>query len=1094
MTVTATFDINVQQDVAVAVAVTDADDTTVGSGTINVTSGTKTANVTIDITPSADDEDTEDETLTVTGTYGALTGTATLTVNDNDEGITLTLNPTSLNESNAEQEVAVNVALSGTAPTAAIQVDVSATGLSGITAIVVTVAADATTGTGTLTIPSTEDADAKDLTITVTADNASGFDNYAQDTATVTVIDDETQTYSLVLNPTSLLEGAIGAIEATVTMEPAPLENVAVAVTGGGALVNVDVPAGGSTPGTVTANLSITPAHDDDNVDGLISVTAALAATGEIVATADLTVTDDDKEETLTLTLKPTSVTEGAGAQNVTVTAAFVYSYSGDIEVTVTANVGGGVVSQTGTIAGGSKESGDIVLPINPTNDADGNNETITVTGTSTTSTPKALTSTADLTVLDDDGLSLTLGTNTLQEMDSAQDVAVTVTLTIAPDADTDVVVSGASASTTVTVAADATTGTGMLSIVTADADANDNLHIVTASADGYADGTTGLAVIDDDKSITLTTTTTSVEEGETTPVSVDWTLDPAGSATSPVTLTITPSPSANGDPVTIEATAGSGTATLSLSPPEDANATNETITLTAAATGYASGSATVTVTDDEATGTKITITTNPKEIRESDRARDVEVTATLSAAPGAGNTVVVALATIGSTPEASGAITVSGTDTSGKATLSIVSGEDNVYNVQTITVTGRADGHVSGSATISVRDNDATVGEIKISAAPPSVSVGSGSNTVNLTIDVIGQVDTPAGTQVTVTLATEGGSLSTTKVTVTLGNHPNQNPDTYRTQTNDGGGVGTRGTATLTVNAGSTAGVVATVTATADGYTEAKRTISALGRDAEDVHGYRVLITKPGANAWAGTGDKKVIVEVVRIEGIGLAWTEFASIKVSLLDTTTVWNKVNIGETEVSTSISVSNINDDNGAISFTVNNAGVSGSKGKISYVAASDRLKFEVGIPKDVGPAPSGQYLNVYAAADFAIGNSTTRLTNRQADKPVYPNPAILASLVPNEADRYVGDGKFILVDNVKPDNAAIAVPVVTTGKEKGRDIKATVGDNISVAIGVNVGSGRDRFDINKVQVQLITLAGTALFSRLYEGSSDCTEQNA
>ena len=525
---------------------------------------------------------------------------------------------------------------------------------------------------------------------------------------------------------------------------------------------------------------------------------------------------------------------------------------------------------------------------------------------------------------------------------------------------------------------------------------------------------------------------------------------------------------------VSVDADATSGMADISFdyTPPADDDVDDEMVTVTGTV-GTMSGDLTLNVTDSTPSAGDVKITTNLESIRENSRTRSVIVTAELPAAPNAAVTVTVMVA--GGTAPVSTEIVIAAGETSNTATVAITPKNDDVFTAQSFEVSGSATGYKSGMAMIDVVDDDATIGEIKVAAAPPSITVGSGSNTVNLTIDVIGQTDTPAGTVVVVDLATDEGMLSTDAVTVTLGNHPNQDPETYRTQTNDGGGVGTRGTATLTVDAGSTPGVVATVTATSNDYATGTRTISALDRGALDAHGYRVLVNK--SNQWVPVGDKKVIVEIVRNKDLALAWTAFGQIKVSLFDTTTVWNDVETGETEVSTSIWATNINDDDGVITLTQNNHNVTGSKGKISHVAATDRLKFEVGIPVNVGPAPDGQYLGVYAEAEFTLAGTPIKLTNRQDDKPIYPNPTILAGLVPNEADRNIGDGKIFWVDNVKPGNTAITGVDVTSGDEAGADIDATLDDEIRVAIGVNIGSGRARFDIAGIQVQLITLANTA-----------------
>ena len=664
-----------------------------------------------------------------------------------------------------------------------------------------------------------------------------------------------------------------------------------------------------------------------------------------------------------------------------------------------------------------------------------------------------------------------------------------------------------------VTITKGMTTGTG-LAVFTfetlADGDDVTDVAVIQAAVSGYTDRGNLTIREGEVEAVTLTLTPNSFAEaaGNTdVTAAVSVTMNSALTAETVVTVSLSHSrgTAEAGDykitgmssiPVTVAAAASgaSNTGTFKFDPAQDPDKDDETVTVTATAKGT-SKNATLTITDDGVSAGTITITVSPNEIRENVGAKDVVVTATLDKAVAEGTTVAVAVTTevMGSesitTVEPSGTINISGSN-SGTVTLSINPSDDDVFTNRTIKVTGSADalGYTSDTASIKVLDNDGTIGEIKIAAAPPSVTVGSTANSVKLTIDVVGLVDTPAGTKVTVSLATEGGLVSPDKVTVTLGKHPNQDPETYRTQTNDGNlvagstifGVGTRGTAYLTVDGGSTAGaVVATVTASSDQYTAATRTISAFDRDAQDVSGYRVLITKPGANAWAGTGDKKVTVEIARVKDLGLSWTAFGSIRVSLYDTTKYGEGDAAAETEVADALTASNINEaDNGVISFTKD-----GNKGKISYVAATDRLKFELQVPANKGgTAPNGQYLGVYAAADFSFSGNPTRLKNTQSDKLVFPNPTILADLVPNEADRYVGDGKFIWVDNVKPSNAPITKVDVTSKDadgepEVGTAIQATIGDEIRVAIGVNVSSGRARFDIAGMQAQLRTVANTA-----------------
>ena len=102
----------------------------------------------------------------------------------------------------------------------------------------------------------------------------------------------------------------------------------------------------------------------------------------------------------------------------------------------------------------------------------------------------------------------------------------------------------------------------------------------------------------------------------------------------------------------------------------------------------------------------------------------------------------------------------------------------------------------------IDVVDDDGSIGTISVSADPPSLTRGSGAQTVALTIHVVGQVDTPEGTVVVVNLGTDRGTLSANSVNVTLGKHPDRDPAIDPTQSNDSHGPGSPGTATLTLTA----------------------------------------------------------------------------------------------------------------------------------------------------------------------------------------------------------------------------------------------------------------------------------------------------
>ncbi len=889
--------------------------------------------------------------------------------------------------------------------------------------------------------------------------------------------------------------------------------------------VSITLTGDNTNPLVGSVNIALTPARDtdDDNENIVLEATIGDQTDEATLQITDSMVDPDPVAGAVTaVAFDPDmlSLTEGmafTGTAAVTLTVDAGLAATHEVTLSVAEDVNGdgnmdaddltalGIMSSTVTVsvaADATSGMADVAISYTPPEDDNSDGETITITGTVGT-----MSGDLTLNIADNDMGTVTSVEFSPATLELSEGMAFTGTVTVTVNA-----VAGPAQTVSVAFSSDTAlplgtinspisveiplnqasgTGTADISYTPPEDDNSANEMIVITATGGGQSGDLTLNVTDNDAgavtSVEFVPATLSLTEGMAFTGTATVTVNVVAGAAQDHEVALSVDSGMLSDigimssTVTVSVAAGdpSGTADVAISytPPTDADLDDEMITVTGM-TGGQSGTLTLNVDDNTQSMGTITVSTSLESIRENSRTRNVVVTATLDAAPGAGNTVMVNIMVTGGTAPVSTQIAIADANTSNTATVAITPINDDVFTVQSFTVTGSVTGYETGTASIGIVDDDATIGEIKIAAAPPSVTVGSGSNTVNLTIDVIGQTDTPAGTVVTVSLSTDAGTLSADAVTVTLGKHPNQVPETYRTQTNDGGGVGTRGTATLTVDAGSTVGDVATVTATATDYVTATRTISALDRDAEDVHGYRVLVNK--SNQWVPVGDKKVIVEIVRNDDLALPWTAFGSIRVSLYDTTTIWNDVETGETEVADALTASNIVDDDGAVSFTK-----AGTKGKISYVAATDRLKFELQISNNNTPRGNpagnsdGQYLGVYAAADFVVGSSPdpTRLTNRQDDKPIYPNPTILANYVSNEADRYVGDGKIFWVDTVKPGNTAITAVDVRSGDEVGAAINATLDDEIRVAVGVSIGSGRARFDIAGIQAQLRTRANTA-----------------
>ena len=622
----------------------------------------------------------------------------------------------------------------------------------------------------------------------------------------------------------------------------------------------------------------------------------------------------------LSLSFSPSSLLETDGATDVTVTA--MVSLEGDtpsdrmetvnLSLDPSDNVGSSLsdlgIPATLTVSIDADEaSGEAttVFTYDPTEDADLDDATIAIKGM-VDGTDKM--DVASLTIRDTDvtvsAIDLSIDPSSLSEDDGPTAMTLSVTVTVAQAAasvsmqtvnlsldatneigSTLLDIGIPSNTLTVSIPANQTSGSGMIRFVFDPPDDSDVDHkmVVVKGAIGSVMGTGTLTITNTDvvsaSSVDLVFDPSSVNEGAgNTAVTLTATVTlsgpaPEGGSEKVVTLSLGAGNQVGSTPLDIGIASNMLTVSISEgqtsntgmvdfvfpTPAEDSDLDDQKVVVTGSVDD-AEGDGMLTVKDATTPSGTIKVSTSLESIRENSRTRDVVVTAELDAAPSTGTTVMVEVTVTGGTAPVTTQIPIVGPATSNTVTVEITPVNDDVFTVRSFTVTGRVTGYESGTATIDIVDDDATIGEISISAAPPSITVGSGSNTVNLTINVIGQTDTPAGTVVVVDLATDAGVLSTDAVTVTWGNHPNQDPETYRTQTNDGGGVGTRGTATLTVDAGSTAGVVATVTATSNDYVTGTRTISALGRDAQDVHGYRVLVNK--SNQWVAVGDNKVFVD----------------------------------------------------------------------------------------------------------------------------------------------------------------------------------------------------------------------------------------
>ena len=788
----------------------------------NATSGTAT----LSFDPAEDTTAEGDETVILTGAASGLTsGTATLTISDNDTAptaVTLTLNPNSVGEAAAATTVTVTAGLNGSALPTATTVSVSVTGgtaTSGsdypaISSFSVTIAANATSGTATLSFDPTEDILAEGDETVILTGAASGL---TSGTASLTISDNDTAptAVTLSLSPSSVSEGASAtAITVTASLGSSALTTattVSVSVTGGTATSGSDYPAISSFSVTIAANatsgtatLSFDPT-EDILAEGDETVILIGAASGLTSGTASLTISDNDTAPTaVTLSLSPSSVSEGASATAITVTAS-LGSSALTTATTVSVSVTGGTatsdsdypaISSFSVTIAANATSGTATLSFDPTEDilAEGD-ETVILTGAAS-----GLTSgTASLTISDNDaaptGITLSLNPSSVSEGAAATDITVTASLgsTALPTATTvSVTRTGGTATSgsdypaissfSVTIAANATSGTATLSFdPTEDTLAEeDETVILTGAASGLTSGTASLTISDNDTAPTAVTLSlnpnSASEAAAATTVTVTAGLNGSALPTATtVSVSVTGGTATSGSDypaissfsVTIAANATSGTATLSFDPTEDILAEgDETVILTGAASGLTSGTASLTISDNDTAPTAVTLSLSPSSVSEGASATAITVTASLgSTALTTATTVSVSVtggtATSGSDYPAisSFSVTIAANATSGTATLSFDPTEDILAEGdETVILTGAASGLTSGTASLTISDNDTAPTAVTLSLSPSSVSEGASATAITVTAS-LGSSALPTAT--TVSVSVTGGTAT---------------------------------------------------------------------------------------------------------------------------------------------------------------------------------------------------------------------------------------------------------------------------------------------------------------------------------------------
>ena len=128
--------------------------------------------------------------------------------------------------------------------------------------------------------------------------------------------------------------------------------------------------------------------------------------------------------------------------------------------------------------------------------------------------------------------------------------------------------------------------------------------------------------------------------------------------------------------------------------------------------------------------------------------------------------------------------------------------------------------------------------------------------------------------------------------------------------------------------------------------------------------------------------------------------------------------------------------------------------GTGGGISYVAAQDAFQFKLQVPATQKALRRVNTLECMQLLSSPMTGGPTTLRSDNTDDLISDDTVVLNSLVSNAADRTIGDGQYIRIDNRKPTADAVSVPAVTiNGKPiDGDKVPAVVGDEIRVAVKV------------------------------------------
>ena len=563
---------------------------------LTIPAGETASTGTVTLTAVDNNVDAPDKRITVSAEASNSLGVTfpddvTLTIEDDDDPptVTLHLSPDTISEDGGTSTATASLShpsgLDTTVTVTVVPVSPAVTSDYTLSSnVVLTIVAGAMDSTGTVTVTAVDnDVDAPDKTVTVWATTTNAHSGSVQDSAPLTIEDDDTTpTVTLHLSPDTISEdGGTSTVTArldrtssevtTVTVSVAP---VAPAVSGDYALSanrELRIAAGATTStGTVTVTGVDNAA---DAPDKTVTVSGTATNRQGVTAPRDvaLTIEDDDGPPTVTLVLTPVSIAEAGGVS--TVTATLDRASGADTTVTVSVAPVSPTVASDYTLSAnrelsieaGATQSEGLVTIAAVDNDMEVPDRRVTVSGTAVNTQGVTAPRDVTLTIADDDGRELSIDDASVAEGDSGS-ATLEFTVTLAPAATVEVTVDWATADGTAQAGTDYTAGSGRLTFGAGEAsktvsvpatgndvDEPDKTFTVTlsnASGAVLGDATGTGTIMDDDDAPTVTlvlTPASIVENGGVSTVTAR--LDHPSSEATTVTVSTAPvSPTVAGD------------------------------------------------------------------------------------------------------------------------------------------------------------------------------------------------------------------------------------------------------------------------------------------------------------------------------------------------------------------------------------------------------------------------------------------------------------------------------------------------------------------------------------------------------------------